>query len=414
MEANRLQTSYNPLDTPTSFHILELLPGRLGDPIKCELHEVHWADSPKYDAISLNQREISERGLKVKEMHKIYEQAQKVLIWIGPDNETHQVDLAFDAVMELTAYFAFILGIWFHDLKSEREIFVNIVFKNARIFPLPSELSIITKDQWQALLWLYKHPYFTRLWVVQEISANKSRRVCFGGRSNFILWEAVELLHMLYLAFNFGSADPRDVVFGLRSMMDCKEGGELLDPDYSKDTTTVYRDSVEAAFVNYKTSNALLYAGSDFGQPSRAQGRAQGPLGNILTIMAYAFSFGLDVTCSRPAEKQKLFHNFVRRLRNVLDQNVYNRFISPETTAECEDGDADVFGRPVWNCDQPLSGFFITKGKRLGCCIAPVEPGHVVFIPQGSTYPLVLQKLESGVMEGEEKDTAPQTVIEMV
>jgi hypothetical protein len=66
-------------------------------------------------------------------------------------------------------------------------------------------------------------------------------------------------LLMLYLASNFGSLDPRDVIYGLRGMMDLGKGAELLEPDYSKSVAEVYRDSVEAALVNFDKTDVLLY-----------------------------------------------------------------------------------------------------------------------------------------------------------
>ena len=41
--------------------------------------------------------------------------------------------------------------------------------------------------------------------------------------------------------------------------MDFSEGGELLDADYRKSVMEVYRDSVEAALVNFKKTDVLLY-----------------------------------------------------------------------------------------------------------------------------------------------------------
>jgi len=37
------------------------------------------------------------------------------------------------------------------------------------------------------------------------------------------------------------------------------DGTKLLDPDYSKSTVEVYRDLVEAAFVNFRNTDVLLY-----------------------------------------------------------------------------------------------------------------------------------------------------------
>ena len=51
--------------------------------------------------------------------------------------------------------------------------------------------------------------------------------------------------------------DARDVIHGLRGAMEFIKGAELLDPDYSKSTLEVYRDSVEAVFLNFQNTDVL-------------------------------------------------------------------------------------------------------------------------------------------------------------
>ncbi|RBR10236.1 hypothetical protein FVER53590_01695 [Fusarium verticillioides] len=67
-------------------------------------------------------------------------------------------------------------------------------------------------------------------------------------------------LYMLYLASNFSSTDPRDMIYGLHGLMSITRGSELLYPDYGKTTVEVYMDSVAAAFVDMQNTDVLLYA----------------------------------------------------------------------------------------------------------------------------------------------------------
>jgi hypothetical protein len=64
---------------------------------------------------------------------------------------------------------------------------------------------------------------------------------------------------MLYLASNFACTDLRDQIFGLRGLMKTTIGGELLRPDYTKSTLEVYRDSVEAALMDFQNTDVLNY-----------------------------------------------------------------------------------------------------------------------------------------------------------
>jgi Heterokaryon incompatibility protein (HET) len=494
---------------------------------------------------SINQTDIPERGAQVKQMRRIFESAKTVVIWLGPDNQAHQAPLAIDSVRQITNFLCQKLGISFEDLMSEEEVYHEIIFKNKGQIPLPHECDFVTKDMWESLLWLYKHPYFTRLWAIQEINATKYRMAHCG--SEIIQWVAIELvagyiilettfskshgftnafcwwastapsglrqaknwLHMLYLASNFAATDPRDVIYGLRGMMKSEEAGWLLDPDYSKSTLQVYRDSVEAAFIDYKTTNALLYVSGvedpswvprwdrpmlfrnpfRFGKPvpwkpagesrpvwsidkdanvlsltgfvldsiefvepyyetffgstmiasdegklelKQAWHRILGtmtkslshiPFSNsILAATATSFSFGLDKMCD-PTDERCLFHNFVAYLKNVLDEETYNKYISLDTSEECKDGNGDAFGKPVWDFEYPVASFFITKRKMIGCSVTSTTPGDLVYVPLGCVYPLVLRPdsdqfrirgfcFVHDIMQGEKQDS-PGRVVEI-
>lgn len=67
-------------------------------------------------------------------------------------------------------------------------------------------------------------------------------------------------LAMLYLASTYSCLDPRDVIYGLRGIMEFSHGGHLLDPDYSKTILEVYRDSCEAALLNFRNTDVLKHA----------------------------------------------------------------------------------------------------------------------------------------------------------
>ena len=101
-------------------------------------------------------------------------------------------------------------------------------------------------------------------YITMETAFSKA----FGFTDAYCWWAATvttdlvqpkNWLLMLYLASNFFSLDPRDVIYGLRGMMDLGKGAELLEPDYSKSVAEVYQDSVEAALVGFNTTDVLLY-----------------------------------------------------------------------------------------------------------------------------------------------------------
>jgi hypothetical protein len=312
---------------------------------------------------------------------------------------------------------------------------------------------------------------------------------------------------MLYLASNFGSLDPRDVIYGLRGMMDLGKGAKLLEPDYSKSVAEVYRDSAEAALVNFDNTDVLLYVqGTEdpswvprwdipmlfrnpfrFGKPLpwRPAGETSpiwsidkelsilslsgfviGPIKFVelynerifcnamteseegrktlnevwqrilqtmrnshlhapfiadeLTAAATSFSFGLNEK-SDPANERLLLQRFVAYLKIALDEETYNTYIPAAVSEEAKDADGRLFGKPVWDFTYPESSFFITEDKFIGCSISSTRPGDVVYVPRGSTYPLVLRpdgeafrirgfSYVHGLMHAEKKDLDVQVL----
>ena len=70
-------------------------------------------------------------------------------------------------------------------------------------------------------------------------------------------------LSMLYLASTYSCLDARDVIYGLRGLMELSDGGDLFDPDYSKSTLEVYRNSVEAAIIDFQSTDVFTYIRGD-------------------------------------------------------------------------------------------------------------------------------------------------------
>ena len=228
-------------------------------------------------------------------MRKIYENAKTVLSWLGPDTQDNQAVAAIDSIQTISDLLCQKLGVSISDLRTISNVYQELILKNRAYLPLPSECEFSNDATWKSLIWFYSHPYFTRVWVVQEISANKERILHCGNEK--IEWERVDLvaayiimepafsksfgftdtycwwvstvteltrnprnwLSMLYLASTYSCLDARDVIYGLRGLMEFSNGGELLDPDYSKPVLEVYRDSVEAALLNFQNTDIFTY-----------------------------------------------------------------------------------------------------------------------------------------------------------
>lgn len=64
----------------------------------------------------------------------------------------------------------------------------------------------------------------------------------------------VAVSHVHYSCIN-----ARDVISGLRDLIEVSGGGELLDPDYNKSVLEVYRDSLEALKRQFLTSRIPMF-----------------------------------------------------------------------------------------------------------------------------------------------------------
>ena len=112
----------------------------------------------------------------------------------------------------------------------------------------------------------------------------------------------------------------------------------------------------------------------------------------MLSAAAVSFSFGLDKD-THPADERTLTRTFVAYLKLALDEESFDTYVPPELSEDATGAGADAhdFGKPVWDFDYPDSSFLVTEGGLAGCVISAVEPGDVVCVPLGSTYPLVLR-----------------------
>lgn len=100
------------------------------------------------DAISINQQNFPERGEQVQLMSQIYSSARIVLAWLG----THDAPDLLHSTIAL--------------LESS-----NLLFQKKR---RPKENPRVTADQRKTMKAIAQNPYWTRLWIVQELVLARS------------------------------------------------------------------------------------------------------------------------------------------------------------------------------------------------------------------------------------------------
>jgi hypothetical protein len=112
------------------------------------------------DAICINQQENVERNHQVKQMGEIYRRAELVTVWLGEeDDETEDALIALNILAE----------------RYNDDDF-DVVLTDEQLG------NILTEDQIWALRELFHRPWFSRLWVFQEIVLAKKIDMILGGR----------------------------------------------------------------------------------------------------------------------------------------------------------------------------------------------------------------------------------------
>jgi hypothetical protein len=210
---NREKYRYQPLPGHDHFRVLELLPGKSTEIVRCRLHTeqfthaedkyaaisyvwgnptdrvqivcddriievtVNLADALSHirdkaksrlvwaDAICINQDDNTEKGHQVKRMGDVYKNAKEVLVWLGRDSEGIAED-CFNLIRDTTEYL-------------DRHLEIHGKIENIPEITLTSPISF-DKSRWNKVRKLVGMPWFSRLWVLQEAALAKQCELLWG------------------------------------------------------------------------------------------------------------------------------------------------------------------------------------------------------------------------------------------
>ncbi|KAJ1327429.1 HET domain-containing protein [Microdochium nivale] len=123
------------------------------------------------DAICLNQADDVEKAKQVPRMSDIYSLAEDVILWLGLNttDEDDDIGRAFEAITEL------------HEISktSESKDLTTYVKTLEQSHPAVHQKLKSTGHAWELL---DRRPWFTRAWIVQEVSLANSRAVLQAGQ----------------------------------------------------------------------------------------------------------------------------------------------------------------------------------------------------------------------------------------
>jgi hypothetical protein len=337
---NATRFRYEPLDKDNdetrSIRLLHLQPGSPGEPVNCSLVHQNLYDKPDFealsycwgdaanpvrinigeeyidvtrnlhdallklrdkensrtlwiDAICINQDDLAERSQQVTIMKQIYQEARRTVVWLGPENEdtakafeliTYLILVWVDAFQGMPRPIAYDFNVLMHPAIRE-------VYQRMQLF-VP-------------FMQLEQRPYFSRVWIIQELVVSQNKVVLFCGEHH-VSWDdyliatwtfaclqitkpnrnkplrsfihltkpAIEmavsditLISLLDRYRQQDSTDPRDKVFALLGIAGSQDVSSLdCKVDYSMTTLEVYTNLAKSYIQRDRNLDILGYVKS--------------------------------------------------------------------------------------------------------------------------------------------------------
>ncbi|KAH7409173.1 heterokaryon incompatibility protein-domain-containing protein [Cadophora sp. MPI-SDFR-AT-0126] len=160
------------------------------------LHQLRSSDRDRslwIDQLCIDQTDLDERAAQVEMMGDIYKQANQVLCWLGPDGD-EEADLASDLIQEMLRADL--------DIHAEGVIRLSGGYGNIDDTILKEiNLPVLASRKWTALNHLIQHPYFERVWIMQEVKLASSKILLWGDSE--LSWD--DLLKVLPWGLNIGT-----------------------------------------------------------------------------------------------------------------------------------------------------------------------------------------------------------------
>ncbi|KAK4204757.1 heterokaryon incompatibility protein-domain-containing protein [Triangularia verruculosa] len=131
------------------------------------------------DAICIDQNNDKERGHQVGQMRKIYQNAEEVLVWLGP-GRTPETQLAMKFLDDVNEQVSATDQTWSWRSRQENWRSELNYRRTMYLERLPDAKLAAFRQALEALL---ASPWFKRVWVIQEIACSKKASILCGRQS---------------------------------------------------------------------------------------------------------------------------------------------------------------------------------------------------------------------------------------
>ncbi|KAM7214283.1 Heterokaryon incompatibility protein (HET) domain containing protein [Rhypophila decipiens] len=124
------------------------------------------------DQICIDQQNVAEKSSQVALMSQIYSKASRVCVWLGEDTPDGQGAKAFKLAARLA------LAVMTTDVQEQPRRLDRLSPELCAKYGIPSLTE--AADAYVALTDLFSRPWFSRSWIVQEVSFQQDAAVCCG------------------------------------------------------------------------------------------------------------------------------------------------------------------------------------------------------------------------------------------
>lgn len=135
------------------------------------------------DQVCINQQDSGEKSSQVQLMDTIYSKACRVVIWFS-----EEINAKADLVDQLNRVYGLLRTVALH----VSEVFRGVKSDDGSLASLGSEVENMPQAAWDALVMLFESPYFTRVWMIQEVVLSKECWAMVGG--GLIEWDFIETM----------------------------------------------------------------------------------------------------------------------------------------------------------------------------------------------------------------------------